>query len=194
MADETWADMRRFIEPTVQQSQNDRWSIWPASVALAVVFILLLICNLPGLLGFVMVPISLLVFAVATFAILAMVVGSAVKKRPRRGASLLLALAMPYLLWSPILSVVEYAHLGLTVGFGVGQNGSATPNGHGFTAYDWSIGFAGGENTFLIHDQTDEIALPLSRQTQPADFENGFGEECAGRVRHLLGHYYVCTF
>jgi hypothetical protein len=33
----------------------------------------------------------------------------------------------------------------------------------------------------------------MTRHIQPSASENGFGEECAGKVRHLLGHYYICT-
>jgi hypothetical protein len=60
--------------------------------------------------------------------------------------------------------------------------------------FDWSVGLAGGPNTFLIHDVTDEIALPLGQHKYPVETERGFGEDCAGKVQHLLGHYYVCTF
>ena len=63
-----------------------------------------------------------------------------------------------------------------------------------FAAYDWSVGFAGGPNTFLIYDATDEIALPYKLHKQPIAFERGFGDVCAGKVTHLLDHYYVCTF
>jgi hypothetical protein len=103
-------------------------------------------------------------------------------------------LIMPVLLWSPINWVADCVHLGLTVGFGAGQIGSSSkPDGRGFAAYDWSVGLAGGPSTFLIHDETGQIALPIAQHVQPSIPENGLEEECAGKVRHLLGHYYVCT-
>jgi hypothetical protein len=84
--------------------------------------------------------------------------------------------------------------LGLTAGFGIGQLGT-TPRvkDDSFVVYDWSVGFAGGPNIFLIHDVSDEIALPMAQHKQPPNSENGFGEECAGKVERLVGHYYVCT-
>ncbi len=50
-----------------------------------------------------------------------------------------------------------------------------------FVVYDWSVGFAGGPNIFLIHDVSDEIALPMAQHNQPQRAENGFGKECAAK-------------
>jgi hypothetical protein len=69
----------------------------------------------------------------------------------------------------------------------------AKQTGNDFAVYDWSVGFA-GQNTFLIHDRTDEIALPLALHKHPLSDENGFADICAGKVQHLLGHYYICNF
>ncbi len=71
--------------------------------------------------------------------------------------------------------------------------GTIQPDGP-FVGYDWSVGLAGGPATFLIYDVTDEIALPPELHKQPIAFEHGFGEICAGKVIHLLGHYYLCEF
>ena len=156
---------------------------------------LTLICGLPGSVSFLMIPTSLLGYAVISVVLLIAAGIFAAKKRLRRAASLLLVLIMPVLLWSPINWAADCAHLGLTVGFGAGQIGpSSKPDGRDFQVFDWSVGLAGGPNTFLIHDKTDQIALPLAQHTQPSVSEDGFGEECAGKVRRLLGHYYVCTF
>lgn len=173
----------------------DRYIFWPTFASLGIVVILTLVCGLPGLVSFVMIFTSLLVYTVAS-AVLLIATGIFVAmRRPRRAASLLLVLIMPVLLWSPISWVAECVHLGLTAGFGAGQLGSSSkPDGRDFQVFDWSVGFAGGQNTFLIHDKTDQIALPMAQHTQPSEFENGFGEDCAGKVRHLLGHYYVCRF
>jgi len=173
----------------------DRWIFWPAFASLGIVFFLTFVCGLPGLVRFWMIPISLLGFAVTSVVLLIAAGTFAAKKHLRKAASLLLVSIMPALLWSPINWAAACAHFGLTVGFGAGQLGSTSkPDGRDFQVFDWSVGLAGGPNTFLIHDKTDQIALPLARHTQPSVTENGFGEECAGKVRRLLGHYYVCTF
>jgi len=107
----------------------------------------------------------------------------------------LIAALLPAVLITPIGWGAVYAHLALTVWFGAGQiESNAKPDGSAFQTFDWSIGLVSSGATFLIYDVTDEIALPLKLHTHPIASENGFGEECAGRVRHLLGHYYVCEF
>jgi len=163
----------------------DRWIFWPTIASLGIVFAFTILCELPGSVSFVMIPISLLIYAIASVALLTMAVIYAIKKRPRRAASLLMVLIAPACLWFPISWMADCVHLGLTVGFG---------GARGFAVYDWSVGLAGGPNTFLIHDETGQIALPMAEHSQPSDLENGFGEVCAGNVRHLLSHYYVCTF
>ncbi len=93
------------------------------------------------------------------------------------------------------LAGLDCVHAALTVQLGIGQLGSSsTPADDRFAAYDWSVGLASGPNTFLLHDPTDEIALPIAEHKHPVASENGFGEQCAGRVSHLFGHYYRCTF
>ena len=47
-----------------------------------------------------------------------------------------------------------------------------------FAVFDWSVGLAGGTNTFLIRDRTDEIALPLSQPKHPNLDKTGFEEAC----------------
>jgi hypothetical protein len=104
-------------------------------------------------------------------------------------------LVLPVLLWSPIIWAADCAHLGLNVGFGTGRRASySKPDGSNFEAFDWSVGLASGPNTFLIHDKTDQIAQPMPQYSQSSTSEDGIWEECAGKVRHLLGHYYVCVF
>ena len=173
----------------------DRWKFWPVFTSVGIVFILTLACQLPGWMSFLMIPISLLGYAVVSVALLIAVGIFAAKKRPRRAASLSLVLIMPVLLWWPINWAADYAHLGVTVGFGAGQLGSPSkPDGSDFEVFDWSVGLVGGPNTFLIHHHTDQIALPMTQHTHASIPKDGFEEECAGKVRHLLGHYYVCTF
>jgi hypothetical protein len=103
-------------------------------------------------------------------------------------------LLLPVSLWRPLNWVGDMAHLGLTAGFGAGQLGtSPRSNDDGFAIYDWSVGLAGGPNTFLIRDVSDEITLPMAQHTHPASAEGGFGEDCAGKVSRLIRHYYICT-
>jgi hypothetical protein len=175
--------------------KTDRWLFWPAFASLGIVFVLTLVCGLPGPVSLIMPLISVLVCGIASIVLLAVGLISALKKRPRRAVSFLLALITPVLLWWPINWVADCVHLGITVGFGAGQLGTPSNSDRsGFAAYDWSVGFAGGPNRFLIHDDTDEIAVPMAQHTHPSESESGFGEDCAGKVHHLLGHYYICEF
>ncbi len=164
-------------------------------MAVVTVAALALICQLPGTISFITIPLVLLGCAICSLAVLATAAFLAIKKCPRRGASIFLMFLLPVLLWRPIAWGTELIHLGLTVGLGLGQRGVLSQaSDSDFAVYDWSVGFAGGPSTILIHDVTDEIALPLAQHTKPLSLEDGFGEECAGRVEHLVRHYYVCTF
>jgi len=174
--------------------QVDRWSFIPGAVALATVAVLALICQLPGTVSLVMIPLTLIGCVIGSIAVLAKTAFLVIKRRFRSGASIFLVLLLPILLWRPIAWGTELVHLGLTVGLGVGQiRVSSQSNGSEFAAYDWSVGLAGGPSTILIHDVTDEIALPVAQHKKPLSFEDGFADECAARVQHLVGHYYVCT-
>jgi hypothetical protein len=173
---------------------TDGWSLKPAILSLTMVAVLTILWQLPGSVSFVLIPLSVLGYAVAAIVILAIAAYCVIRKRPRRGGSVLLILILPVLLWRPINWAADFVHLGLTAGFGAGQLGSSSrSNDDSFVVYDWSVGLAGGPSTFLIHDVSDEIALPMAQHTQPPSSENGFGEECAGKVRRLIDHYYVCT-
>ena len=139
-------------------------------------------------------PAYIVGIAVTSFTVLIVAGYCLAKRRPRRGASVFLILVLPALLWRPTIFAANLVHLGLTAGLGIGQLGT-TPRvkDNSFVVYDWSVGFAGGPNIFLIHDVSDGIALPMAQHKQPQSSENGFGEECAGKVERLAGHYYVCT-
>jgi hypothetical protein len=139
-------------------------------------------------------PAYIVGIAVTSFTVLIVAGYCLAKRRPRRGASVFLILVLPALLWRPKIFAANLVHLGLTAGLGIGQLGT-TPRvkDNSFVVYDWSVGFAGGPNIFLIHDVSDGIALPMAQHKQPQSSENGFGEECAGKVERLAGHYYVCT-
>ncbi|WP_124849334.1 hypothetical protein [Acidipila sp. EB88] len=162
-------------------------------MSLATVAALAVICQLPGKVSFYLIPIAALSFAAGSIIILGLTIFLVAKKRPRTGASISLIVLLPLILWSPMVRAAEFAHLGLAAEFGVGQLGYSSSHGSDFIVYDWSVGLAGA-NTFLIHDVTDEIALPMSKHTHPSSSEDGFGEECAGKVKRLVSHYYVCSF
>jgi hypothetical protein len=187
-----------YIEDVDQNGafpRTDGWMFKPALVSLAAVAVLELLCQLPGWVSFILIPLSLLGYVMGAVVVLAIAVYCVIKRRPRRAGSVLLVLLLPVLCWRPAKRAAELVHLGLTAGFGVGQLGhSSGSKDDSFFVYDWSVGLAGGPNTFLIHDVSDEIALPMAQHTQPPSAEDGWGEECAGKVRRLMRHYYVCTF
>ena len=174
--------------------RTDGWSVKPALVSWTTVAVLALLCQLPGTVSFFLIPLTLLGFAATSLTVMIFAGYCLAKRRPRRGVSVFLMLLLPALLWRPTIFAANLVHLGLTAGFGIGQLGS-TPRvkDDSFVVYDWSVGFAGGPNIFLIHDVSDEIALPIAQHKQSQSSENGFGEECAGKVERLAGHYYVCT-
>ena len=183
------------VNPESNVTKYDVFSAMPGLVSLIIVAFLNCACQLPGSISFLLIPLSLLGYAVGSVAVLAVTVYLAINKRPKRGASVLLILLLPALRWLPITWGADFVHLGLTAGFEAGYLGDPIKlNDHNFIAYDWSVGLAGGPNTFLIHDVTDEIALPMDRHTKPSNSKNDVENECAGRVRRMVSHYYVCTF
>ena len=174
-------------------TETDRWSLKPAFASLMMVAVLGLLCRLPGSFSFVLIPLTVLGYGIAALVILTIAVYCLTKKSPRRGASIFFILILPVLLWRPLSWADDVAHLGLTVKFGIGQLGSSLEaSDASLVVYDWSVGLA-GSNTFLIHDVTDEIALPMAQHTRAPSSEGGFEEECAGKVQRLIKHYYVCN-
>lgn len=169
--------------------------LWPAAISTMTALVAALLCGLPGLVSFVLIPLSALGGLVSAVTLVIAAIVFAARRRPRKAGSVLVAALLPVILWQPITWTADYLHLALTVWTGAGQAGPPSkPDNSRFVAYDWSVGLAGGPNTFLIRDETDEITLPLKQHTRPIAEEDGFSEDCAGRVKHLLGHYYVCTF
>lgn len=178
-----------------RSAREDRFAAWPAIALLLIALIVATLCGLPGVVSFILVPLTVLGAPLVAAGLLVIALVIALRRRPRMAASILIATLLPVLLWKPIAWTADCVHLALTVWTGTGQLGhQSSSDGSPFAVYDWSVGFAGGPNTFLIHDSTDEIALPPKLHKHPIASENGFGEDCAGKVTHLLGHYYVCTF
>ena len=181
--------------PERRRPTGDRWLLWPSAVTCFTLACALFFCGIPGVQSLWLPLLLLLACPIAAISLLVWFGLAAVRREPRRASSILFALAMPTLLWEPIIWGADYPHLALTAWFGAGQIGSsARPVGNEFSVSDWSTGLASGPNTFLIHDVTDEIKLPLPRHTQPVESQRGFGDLCAGKVRRLLGHYYVCNY
>jgi hypothetical protein len=170
-----------------QSPTTDRWAAWPVFATLTITLIVATLCGFPGIVSFLLIPLAVLGAPLvgAGLLVMALVVS---RRRPHMAVSILIAVLAPVLLWKPIAWAADTVHLALAVWAGAVQ-----PDGP-FVGYDWSVGLAGGPATFLIYDVTDEIALPPELHKQPIAFEQGFGEICAGKVTHLLGHYYVCEF
>ena len=171
---------------------GDRWLLWPVVAAITSTTALALLCGLPGLVSFLLIPLSVVAFPIVAITIIVWALVLGARRRFRKAGSVLLALLAPMLLLTPINWTAECLHLGLTVGFGAGEVGPRRPPSAPFWVYDWSVGLAGGPNTFLIRDETDEIALPAALHKLPIASEFGWGETCAGKLRRLLGHYYIC--
>lgn len=171
----------------------DRWVAWPAIATLAIALVVAVLCSLPGVVSFLLIPLTVLGAPLVGMSLLVIALVVAARRRPRTAVSILVAVLLPVLLWKPVTWTADCMHLALTVWTGAGQLGvTSRPHGSPFATYDCSVGFAGGPDTFLIYDATDEIALSPKLHKQPIAFEQGFGEDCAGKVTHLLDHYYVC--
>lgn len=171
---------------------GDRFLYWPAVTSLIAVTLMVLACGIPGPLSFLMIVAVLSLASFAAIAILTVFCLLAIRKYFRTSASVLFALIVPVLLLPQINWVADCIHLGASVWFGAWSLGNCTLNGRGNPAYDWSVGFAGGPGRFVVHDVTDKVGLPVRHPIDP-EHANGFEEACAGRSRHLLGHYYICT-
>lgn len=173
----------------------DRWSFRPALVAIVAVTLVTLLIRLPGWLGFILVPLSALVFSVAALTLVGAAISLAIKRRPRRAISFVLAAIMPILLWFPLLRLSDYPHLALTAWFGAGVlGGPLNHNEKGFRTYDWSVGLVTNPDTILIRDESDQVALPAAQIKNVSGFKKDVYGWCAGTSQHLVGHYYVCDF
>lgn len=172
---------------------DDRWLPWPPLVATCLALALVFTCRLPGSISFILIATSMLCLPLIGTVMVGLVIVLTAKRLPRRAASIAIALIAPVLFWTPIGWAADCLHLVVTETTGLGQIGHYSLRGGG-EAYDWSVGLAGGPNTFLVHDETDVIAkLAKPRQLSTAS-ATGIEEECAGRVQRLFGHYYTCTF
>lgn len=175
---------------------TDRWLVWPAIVApLATVFLLFL-CQMPNSVGFVLILVLGFGWPLVLGLVFSISVVMLVMRRFRLGTSIVLAPLSVIILWVPLVQAATYLHLGLTI-LATAELSRAygkSSNVQQLTVYDWSTGLAGGPATLLIRDPSDEIASPLVKHQVSALPGAEIEEECAGKVRHLVGHYYLCTF
>ncbi len=174
-------------EPT--GNRMDKWLWRPVAITLPMLALLKLLMQLPGGLNIVIIPGSLLVFAVAFGYLLWSAVTRAVHARWRRSLSFLAALVLAIGLWSPIDRIDDRVHLWLTVTFGIGQIGP-TQGANGVRVHDWSTGLAGGPNTFLIEDPSDRVAGPPLPQSAG---DETVAAACTGKVERVGTHLYICT-
>lgn len=135
-------------------------------MSLATVAATAIICQLPRTLSFFFVPIAALSFAAGSIIVLGTTTFLVAKKRPRTGASISLDCSAPsdtLVADDPSRRVrAPWAYSGIW-----GRSAWLLfVEREWFHCHDWSVGLAGA-NTFLIHDVTDEIALPLSKHTHP---------------------------
>ena len=108
---------------------------------------------------------AIVVFPVVTLLLIGWACVLLFRQLSRKAASALLAVAVPALLLIPISFAQPYVHLGLMLAFGIGYIGPTPDAGQRVGIYDWSTGLAGGQSTFLVHDTTDAIASPETRDT-----------------------------
>ena len=182
--------------PLISSLRTDRWLLWPAIVTLLATIFLLFVCQMPGLIGFVLALVLGLGWPFALGLVLLVAVVMLVMHRVRLAASLVLAPLCVTISWTLLVQAATYLHLGITVLVSMEPSRASgkTSNVQQLTVYDWSTGLAGGPTTLLIRDVSDEIASPLVKHRTWASQGVGTEEECAGKVRHLVDHYYLCTF
>jgi hypothetical protein len=154
----------------------------------------MLLFQIPGILSTLIIPLSLIGVPIGAVLLLALPGFSLVKWRPRKAASYLLAVALPILLWRPLVWTTDCIHLGLNVWLGLGELSAFKTLDGKWADYDWSTGLVSNGNTFLIYDSTNEIALPIEQHKLLANSVNQLTTICAGNVSHLIGYYYICTF
>ena len=77
---------------------TDGWSLKPALVSWKTVAVLALLFQLPSMFRFLLIPLTLLVLAATSFAVVIVAGYCLAKRRPRRGASVSLILLLPALL------------------------------------------------------------------------------------------------
>ena len=190
------ASLGLYAVYSIERAGSNRFLIWPSVVAMLFVGLIAGAVETPGPEGFGIIFGLASLTPVIVIGLLVALVYFLWKRLWRAALTgvvapmLCLAIAFP-LARSP----AHYIHFLITRHSYDAQITSLQgAPGHRFGSFDWSTGFAGGPSTFLIFDESDEIALPIKNHAADSSVELGFAESCAGRVQHLQGHYYVCSF
>jgi hypothetical protein len=180
----------------IERAGSDRFLIWPSVVAMLFVGLIAGAVETPGPEAFGIIFGLASLTPVIVIGLLVALIYFLWKRRWRAALTGVVAPTLCVALAFPLArSPAHYIHFLVTRHTYDAQITSlpGTP-GHRFGSFDWSTGFAGGPSTFLIFDESDEIALPIQKHAADPSVELGFAESCAGRIQHLQGHYYVCTF
>ena len=172
---------------------GDRWLPWLMVISGAMALSFAVLSGMPGLVSFLLIPTSGLIVPLVGLAACGVVMALLINWLPQRAISVVAALSTPLLQGSPILWTSECLHTLVTVTTGAGQIGCYSLRGGG-EAYDRSAGFAGGSNTFLIHDCTDQISSTHTPSRTESAANEDLRDACAGKFRHLIGHYFICVF
>jgi hypothetical protein len=190
------ASLGLYAVYSIERASPDRFLVWPSAVAVLFVGLIAGAVETPGPEAFGIILSLASVTPSIVIGLLVALVYFLWKRRWRAALTSVLAPTLCVALAFPrARSPAHYVHFLVTRHTYYAQITSlpGTP-GHRFGSFDWSTGFAGGPSTFLIFDESDEIALPIQKHAAALSVELGFAESCAGRVQHLQGHYYVCSF
>src|SRR5579872_373748 len=108
------AHPQRSLDP------RDKWLWWPMISALGAWFLFSFLDGMPGLLSFILIPVSILSLLLAAGMVLILGCALIARRRPRKALSLTLALLAPFICKEQINRAADCLHLALTVEFGFG--------------------------------------------------------------------------
>ena len=175
-------------------TKADRWLIWPTLASVTLFIVLMLISGIPWSLGLLAEIVTTIVFLLAAASLCVATVVFLFDRRFRMAMSFLVAAVVPMAIRLQLVWVANCLHLMLTIWLGVGYLGpTETPDNHGFAAYDWSVGLAGGESTFLVRDPSRNVAMQPGPHTAELTTQT-IRQTCMGRSKHIVGPYYICSF
>ena len=176
------------------RADKDRFTFSPLLLAISTLFLFGWLSSYPALVMLVLVWGLALAAPVliAVVALLPILVTSIRRKRWRRLASwMMLPIVFAVMIAAPNLvlgffgRIGDYLHLLANKSSYEAEVAALPPESH-LRVFDWG-GWA-GINTFLIYDGTDQIVLPAGYRESGNLFD-----QCAGRVVHIMGHYYRCN-
>src|SRR5580658_4246516 len=80
-----------------QSPTTDRWAAWPAFASLAISLIVAILCGLPAIVSFLLIPLTVLGAPLVGACLIVMGLVVAVRRRPRTAVSILIAVLLPVL-------------------------------------------------------------------------------------------------